>query len=379
MLRRGSPLRDSHVAKRARWVQRGLETEFQGAALEIIHRASDRFIIAIGIQVDVGRFQRPAVPMKAIRDRSIPNQPAETRPGWKRVLATGSSLPCKLIVFVVVLVLATTGTVAGYLLRSSVSFAREHEHTQVSEVGRAVARAASHAFREQDFASLQDLARRSATGQPLVYTIVYDRGFREIAAADFAGGRLIEELRRQPGLDDIPRGMPLPRRLSDGREVLLDVMYPVTSKAGFDKAPRDPAPEGLLGYIRVGMIAGRWYRALDSRVDILVGVGILVAVTAIPLGYLLVRRVVMPLESLNKAMIQFSQGHWEVRSPVVRNDEIGRLTRTFNRMADLHQEMHERIVKLNNQLEERVAMRTRQLRELASREPYRTLQPASSQ
>lgn len=308
--------------------------------------------------------------MKAIRATSPKTEPTESNSQeWKGILATGSSLPCKLIVFVVVLVLGATGTVAGYLLRSSISLARESEHRQVSDVGRALARAASHAFREPDPASLQELSRKSANGQPLIYAVFYDRNFREIAASDFAGGEMIEELRRERGLGDNPRGIPQPRQFSNRRDFILDVMYPVTILGGLDKVSRDPTVDGLQGYVRVGMIAGTWYRALNSRLDVLVGVGILIAVIAIPLGYLLVRRIVMPLESLNEAMIQFSQGRWDVRSPVVRNDEIGRLTRTFNRMTDLHQEMHERIVKLNNQLEERVAMRTRQLRELAARDP----------
>jgi diguanylate cyclase (GGDEF)-like protein len=68
-------------------------------------------------------------------------------------------------------------------------------------------------------------------------------------------------------------------------------------------------------------------------------------------------------------MLRFSKGELDVRGPKGRRDEIGRLAMAFNRMADQHQQSHDRIVRLNAELEQRVAHRTRQLRELAAREP----------
>ena len=89
----------------------------------------------------------------------------------------------------------------------------------------------------------------------------------------------------------------------------------------------------------------------------------------IPLGFLLIRRIVSPLATVTHAMRRFSEGRLDVRSGVRRSDEIGRLAATFNCMADQHQRTHERIVRLNADLEDRVARRTKQLRELAVREP----------
>jgi diguanylate cyclase (GGDEF)-like protein len=87
------------------------------------------------------------------------------------------------------------------------------------------------------------------------------------------------------------------------------------------------------------------------------------------LGFLVIRRIVAPLDGLAHAMVQFSHGRLDVRSPVIRRDEVGRLATAFNQMADQHQQTHQRMRRLNAELEERVAHRTQQLRELASREP----------
>jgi len=108
---------------------------------------------------------------------------------------------------------------------------------------------------------------------------------------------------------------------------------------------------------------------MAKRLDLMIGVGILATVAAIPLGFLVVSRIVGPLDGLADAMYRFSAGDLDVRSPIKRRDEIGRLSRAFNALADQHQRTHNRIVRLNAELEKRVAQRTRQLRELASREP----------
>ncbi|MBU0719458.1 MAG: diguanylate cyclase, partial [Planctomycetes bacterium] len=118
-----------------------------------------------------------------------------------------------------------------------------------------------------------------------------------------------------------------------------------------------------------GLIASEWHEWMSSRLDMAIGAGVLAVGIAIPLGFLLVRRIVSPLDELAAVMHRFAEGKLDVRSPVRRHDEIGRLVTVFNRMADLHQQTHERIVRLNTTLEKRVSQRTRQLRELAARDP----------
>ncbi len=300
-------------------------------------------------------------------NRDDPSNPSDPTL-WGRLAAAALSLPCKVMVFVVVLVVTITAGVAGYLLHSSIELNRVHHHHQLAQLGAVLARAAAPTLAERNTAALSMLARKSANGDPLLYVVFYDVDFSELVAEELHQAGRLSKLRTSRPLDDAVRGIPEVLQSVRSSEPLLDVMYPVTSYEA--NLPGNGHPNSrLLGYVRIGMTAAGWSRMLGSRLDILIGLGTLVAVLAIPLGFLLVRRVISPLEALNEVMVRFSHGQWEVRSEVTRRDEIGRLAGTFNRMADLHQETHERIVKLNNQLEERVALRTQQLRELASREP----------
>jgi len=117
------------------------------------------------------------------------------------------------------------------------------------------------------------------------------------------------------------------------------------------------------------MSAESWQVWSRATVNLLTGVGLTVIFLGIPLSYLIVKRIVRPLNELGEAMAAFASGYLDVRSPVDRRDEIGRLARAFNGMASQHQLVHDNLIKLNGELEVRVARRTKQLRHLASRDP----------
>jgi len=149
---------------------------------------------------------------------------------------------------------------------------------------------------------------------------------------------------------------------------MLHIAYPINVQAS-RSGNRVESGSELVGYVRTGLSPRHWYQAMASTLDLVVGVGSIATCVAIVLGFVLVRRIVAPLEGLAKAMLEFSQGNLDIRSPVKRRDEIGHVAAAFNRMADQHQQTHRRIIRFNSELEERVAQRTRQLRELAARDP----------
>jgi len=213
-----------------------------------------------------------------------------------------------------------------------------------------------------DVEAVCSLVQEAADGSPFYYVIVTDVNDERIAQAfhrgmDREGSSAITGTGRQ----SVP-GRPMYVAAGSKPHVFLDVSYPVTTREADGSVT-------LLGYVRTGMIADTWQRTLSTRLDMLIGVGAVALVLAIPLGFLLVRQIVSPLDNLAEVMRRFANGRLDVRAQVGRDDEIGRLSRVFNQMADQHQYTHERIVRLNAELEERVAYRTQQLRELASREP----------
>lgn len=272
----------------------------------------------------------------------------------------------------VILTLSVVAVVSGYLLRFNEQFAREQRGIQMVQMASMLAKAAAPPFAAGDVAALRDLATESADGMPLLYVVISDLSGRQIAVSQDKKAGVLHTLPGPTAGRAPASGRPVLRSGTKNVPVFLDVTYPITTHqpSGATVADADrAAPTQLLGYVRTGMVEDRWQRTMASRLDLLIGVGILAAVAAIPLGFLLVRRIVSPLDGLAGAMNRFSRGELDVRSPVTRTDEIGRLAFAFNRMADEHQRTHERIVRLNADLEKRVAERTEQLRELASREP----------
>ncbi len=145
----------------------------------------------------------------------------------------------------------------------------------------------------------------------------------------------------------------------------LDVTYPVRRAV---PAEGDGRSE-LLGYVRLGMSLERTIAEVNATVELLTGIAVVLGALTVPLGFLLVRRLVGPLRDLSRTMTRFADGDLAARSPVQRRDEIGELAIAYNVMADRLAQKHQEISELNAELEERVQQRTRQLRELAVRDP----------
>ncbi|MCZ6665171.1 MAG: diguanylate cyclase [Gammaproteobacteria bacterium] len=298
--------------------------------------------------------------------------PPENPSLGRRLLNALSSLKCKATGLVVVLTLAASATAAGYLLQSSGKLARDQHDTQILYIASALAREASHPLGQADQPALQALAAESANGSPLLYVIFTDIDGRRLAVAEHGNASVLDRLDI-----DAARGDAIPSRpqsYGGGNKVpvVLDVTYPITSRGqeDVDSFDGDARPAiKLLGYVRTGMMTDEWHQTMSTTIDYIIGIGILATMAAIPLGFLLVRRIVLPLDQLGQVMLRLSQGELDARSPNRRRDEIGRLEAAFNRMADQHQHTHDRIIRLNIELERRVAQRTQQLRELASREP----------
>ncbi len=279
-----------------------------------------------------------------------------------------STLQFKATTLVVVLTLAVTAAVSGYLLQASGQLAQAHYEAELMHSASSLANASALMISRNDFDSLELLAVERANGNPLLYVIISDPTGKQLAVAEHRSADVLQKLQRDD-TEQVPvTGIPVALANGSVAPLFLDISYPITLRepAGDSEKPRHTE---LLGYVRTGIIAGGWQQTMASKLDLLIGVGVLAIVAAIPLGFLVIRRIVAPLDDLGAAMVQFAHGKLHVRSPVIRSDEIGRLAAAFNQMADQHQQTHERMRRLNAELEERVAHRTQQLRELASREP----------
>lgn len=294
----------------------------------------------------------------------------EARGIVQRTLDAVLSLKCKATSLVVVLTLGVATVVSWYMLQSTEHFARNEQREHLLEMASVLAKASCRDY--ADPSTLKQFATDAVAGETLLYVVFTDDSGALLAAAERPQGNILRKLRSEVPAKALVPGQPILRKIDGETPIFLDVMYPVTERTNMEgsQSPTTPVVRGrLLGYVRTGIVADKWYRTMSNRLDFATGVAVLVIVAAIPLGFLLVRRIVAPIDELAGIMHEFSRGGLDVRSPVHRRDELGRLSLAFNRMADQHQQTHNRIVALNRDLEQRVADRTEQLRELASRDP----------
>ncbi|MCH8967061.1 MAG: diguanylate cyclase [Planctomycetes bacterium] len=282
------------------------------------------------------------------------------------------SLQFKATLLVVALTLCVTAAVSGYLVRFGVKLIERQHYEQLAQSTAMLARAAAEPCARGDEAALQGLATEAADGLPLLYVVITAPDGTELAMAEHRGSHLLQDVRERHWGEQPVLGAPRVHETPEGTYLYLDVAYPIRTRvdAGTESGSGDTK---LLGYVRAGMPVNRWRQTMSSKLDLVVGVGIVATAVAIMLGFVLIRRIVSPLEGLAGTMQTFSRGDFNVRSRFSRRDEIGELAIAFNRMADQQQQTHERIVQMNTELEERVAERTRQLRELAARDPLTRL------
>ena len=109
----------------------------------------------------------------------------------------------------------------------------------------------------------------------------------------------------------------------------------------------------IIGKI-IGIVDPRFLDAVRDNIlyillisGISFGIGILVY-------FALIRRLIKPLDALVEISEGFEKGDFSQRAIVVRDDEIGKLTNSFNTLAD-------KIYDLVNNLEEKVKLRTLEL------------------
>ena len=298
-------------------------------------------------------------------EQTRPKQDGEAK-GSSDSPRVARTLQFKATVLVVALALGVTVVVSSFFVRSGVRLVRERDSEQLVQLGRMAARAVAPAADSRDRHALANLADSCADGDQLSYIRFMDLEGYELAAAEHGDRGLLVHARRW-WANRPPPGVPIAHKVPGERQHVLCVTFPVNvPEAG---EPADTKEVRLVGYVHAGLIASEWHEWMSSRLDTAIGAGVLAIGIAIPLGFLLVRRIVSPLDDLAAVMHRFAEGKLDVRSPVRRHDEIGRLVTVFNRMADLHQQTHERIVRLNTTLEKRVSQRTQQLRELAARDP----------
>ena len=130
----------------------------------------------------------------------------------------------------------------------------------------------------------------------------------------------------------------------------------------------EEAEEDLAGGVFLGSAVLEYRYPLaafrrQARIIQLLSVGITAAVVAVVVFLVtrVVRSLVEPVEALARASEAVAGGDLSARVPVMSNDEVGRLARTFNEMTERLAVTIQALEELNEQLEDKVEARTAEL------------------
>ena len=120
----------------------------------------------------------------------------------------------------------------------------------------------------------------------------------------------------------------------------------------------------LAGGIRMVLdVSGSTRALLRAKQSVIITAGLIV-LFAIPVGYLLVSRVmVRPIRQLVAITHRLAEGDFEARSGLRTNDETGELGRAFDDMAEKVASMRNELLTYQNELEHQVTERTEELQQ----------------
>jgi signal transduction histidine kinase len=113
-----------------------------------------------------------------------------------------------------------------------------------------------------------------------------------------------------------------PGRITDGRTEYMAFTTPLMDVLGH--------PIGKLSIFRSFATADR---RLESLRWSIVFIWLAAVLAGLALTYLLARRILAPVQRLDRAAEAIAQGDYDIRLPVESRDELGRLTETFNGMC----------------------------------------------
>jgi serine phosphatase RsbU (regulator of sigma subunit) len=219
-------------------------------------------------------------------------------------------------------------------------------------------------------ADLSDFMRTTAQGgDPAVTTVLVDRQGRLQAYPNprymAYNAEMKDEQRRMTlfqllgGAGDQDRLRERMRRLVQGESALELFPLRVEGKPFLAAATY----MGPIGWVNLALVDPQRVMGLRAFVPILAFMILSLVFTVVLVSLLLHRMVLLPLERLTASSQKIAEGQYGIELPVDRQDEIGRLTGTFNHMAatirastaDLERKVQERTEALslaNQQLTE---------------------------
>jgi PAS domain S-box-containing protein len=184
-------------------------------------------------------------------------------------------------------------------------------------IARLLSTLSANAFIENDVLYLDYLAKdQRQTEADIVYILMLD-SHGKVLAHSFDESyplELADANRLEAGA-----GMSIARIRLDGGKLIYDIAVPVL--------------DGRPGTVRLGLSADTVSTAVQTLIQQVLLAILLTGLVAVALAILASRRISRPIVMLTRAVEALARGDREQQLPVVTQDEIGRLTNSFNQMV----------------------------------------------
>jgi diguanylate cyclase (GGDEF)-like protein len=239
-----------------------------------------------------------------------------------------------------------------------------------TDLAAALAAAGAPLLAADDRDGLSRLCSQAMREGPTLFAMFVTAGGERISVVPRAGQRFADVVDRYGAAAQWPL-RPGARLFRDRRTglVLSEVSYPVVETVGMGDVRR-ASPPGQVCLICDASPAEQAVHIMARRLLQLVA-GL--SLVTVPLTFLIVRRIVHPLNQMASAAARFANDDLSPRVPVKGTDEIAELARALNTMADGLTASRNEMLAFNEELGRQVRERTRELADLAARDPLTSL------
>ena len=275
-------------------------------------------------------------------------------------------LQAKACIALTIIVAVTAIAIGGTAFSKARTQMLEAAANQALATARLIAAASADKYAARDTASLVGLCQHLTSDQNLLYIAFLDETGRIVAAAQ-KPHTLVDLLDEGGQHLKVPSRDGVRVRPMRGETYGLEACVPIRTAGTGEAKTATLVLANDLEPLRT-RLASMAHRVIELASA--------VAICVIVVGFVVMSRLVRPINDLASATLDLAYKHEFHQLPARGSDEIGRLTQAFNHMASRLLRTQKDLLELNGELERRVALRTveletrnKQLKRIASKDP----------
>jgi two-component system NtrC family sensor kinase len=280
----------------------------------------------------------------------------------------------KFVVLVSLVIIPSMLIIGGYLISRQNQIYRKELEKRARALVANLAYNAEYGLILESKNELLDLIKGVARTDDVIYVIVEDEEGNILAET---GNDLFRRARKHPQNDKSLAGLGKFRRtlyISENGTEFIELAHPVETVRQSISRENLGTVYGLfpenqstntetIGEVRVGLTLANLNNEVTKSQTAAVVLTLVVLMSAIIIMTAFIRIITRPIESLVEVTDQISKGDLSKTVDISRNDEIGLLAESFNRMIESLKKSQDEIEDYNRTLEEKIIKRTRELEE----------------